>query len=296
LPLDRFEAELTALSDEELSTVVGSIPDVSSDIARLREIASALVAGESMAGLLTDEEVLERAARWIAGISAKAPVVVIVDDLDSASPSVLHVIGQLATLSMPKRVLVVGSIRAPFEGISPHLTRLTATLEAAACIDRIELPPLNEGEIDELLERMRIAPRERIVGRLQELTAGNPLLLAELLSMGPPERVVNEWSSPPRVRDLARKRTAELGRATAEILKHASLFERDFTVDLLATTAGTSIGTAAVLVDRAVEAHVLQPSTIHSYRFAHQLFRHALAADLSADQRADGHRRIARAL
>ncbi len=65
--------------------------------------------------------------------------------------------------------------------------------------------------IDELLQRMRIAPRKKLVARLEELTAGNPLLLAELLSMGSPERVVSEWSSPPRVRDLARKRTAELG-------------------------------------------------------------------------------------
>jgi DNA-binding SARP family transcriptional activator len=293
----RVIAEATlALSDEELSTVIGILPEVRSDIARLREVASALVAGESMTGLPTDEEVLDRAARWLAALSAKAPVVVIVDDLDSASPSVLHVIGQLATLSMPKRVLVVGSIRSPYEKTSPHLARVTARFEELGCIDRIELPPLDECEIDELLERMRIAPREELVGRLQELTAGNPLLLAELLSLGPPERVVGEWSSPPRVRDLTRKRTAALGRATAEILKHASLFERDFTVDLLAEIAGTSAGTTSVLIDRAVEAHVLQPSTIHSYRFSHQLFRHALAADLSAVQRADGHRRIAQAL
>jgi DNA-binding SARP family transcriptional activator len=293
----RVIAEATlALSDEELTAVITTLPEISPDVGRLRELASALVAGESVAGLLSDEEILQRASRWIAALSAKAPVVVIVDDLDSASPSVLHVIGQLATLSMPKRVLVVGSIRSPFERTSPHLARLTATLEALGCLDHIALPPLDEREIDELLDRMRIAPRGKLVGRLRELTAGNPFLLAELLSMGPPERVVSEWSSPPRVRDLARKRTAELGRATAEILKHASLFERDFTVDLVAETAGTSVGTTAVLIDRAVEAHVLQPSTIHSYRFAHQLFRHALAADLSEVQRADGHRRIAQAL
>ena len=159
------------------------------------------------------------------------------------------------------------------------------------------LPPLDEADIDELLEaHARSRHGCSSVRRLQELTAGNPLLLAELLSMGPPERVVTEWTSPPRVRDIARKRTAELGRATAEILKHASLFEHDFTVELLAETAGTSVGTTAALFDRAVEAHVLQPSTIHSYRFAHQLFRHSLAADLPAAQRADGHRRIALAL
>jgi DNA-binding SARP family transcriptional activator len=292
----RVIAEATSgLSDDELSEVVGSLPDVPSDIARVREVASALVAGEPMGGILRDEDVLRGAPRWIAALSAKAPVVVVVDDIDRAGTPALHVIEQLASLSMPKRVLVIGSLRAP-ERASPQLARMTAALERLGCVDHLALPPLDERDIDELLKRMRVAPRDAIVGRLQELTAGNPLLLAELLSIGPPERVVDEWTSPPRVRDLVRQRTAELGRATAEILKHASLFENDFTVELLAETARTSAGTAATLIDRAVEAHVLLPSTIHSYRFAHQLFRHALVADLSVAQRADGHRRIAQAL
>jgi DNA-binding SARP family transcriptional activator len=293
----RAIAEATlGLSDEELTEIFGSLPDVPSDIARVRAVANALAAGESPSGVLRDEDVLRGAARWIAGISAKAPVVLVIDDIDSASTSALHVIGQLASLSMPKRVLVIGSLRAPFDRTSPQLARLTAVLERMSCVARFTLPPLNQDDIDELLKRMRVAPREALVLRLQELTAGNPLLLAELLSSGPLERVVNEWSSPPRVRDLVRKRTAELGRATADLLKHASLFEHDFTVELLAAAAGTSTGTTAALIDRAVEAHVLHPSTIRSYRFAHQLFRHSLVADLSPAQRAAGHRQIALAL
>ncbi len=293
----RVIAEATlGLSDDELRTIASPLPDVPSDIAGVRAVATALAAGEPLSGMLRDEDVLRGAARWIAALSAKAPVVVIVDDVDSASTSALHVIGQLASLSMPKRVLVIGSLRAPFERTSPQLARLTAALERMGCVDRFTLPPLDESDIDELLERMRVAPRDALVSRLHELTAGNPLLLAELLSSGPPERIVNQWSSPPRARDLVRKRTAELGRATAELLKHASLFEHDFTVELLAETAGTSPGTTAALIDRAVEAHVLHPSTIHSFRFAHQMFRHALIADLSPAQRAAGHRRIAHAL
>ena len=90
------EASL-GLSDEELTTVIGTLPDADYDLARgPRRSRSALVAGEPMDGILTDEEVLERGARWIAGLSAKAPVVLIADDLDSARTSVLHVIGQLA--------------------------------------------------------------------------------------------------------------------------------------------------------------------------------------------------------
>lgn len=293
----RVIAEATSgLSDDELATVIGHLPDAPPDVAQVRDIASALVAGASMGSLLRDEDVLRGAAPWISALSGKAPVVVVIDDLDGASSSVLHVIAHLASLSMPKRVLVIGSLRAPFERTSPQLARLTAALESLGCVDHIALPPLDERDIDELLERMRVAPREALVGRLQELSAGNPLLLAELLSIGPPERVVAEWSSPPRVRDLVRKRTAELGRATAEMLKHASLFEQDFTVELLAETAETTLGTTAALIDRAVEAHVLIPSTLRSYRFAHQLYRQVLVTDVSAVQRADGHRRIAQSL
>ena len=74
------------------------------------------------------------------------------------------------------------------------------------------------------------------------------------------------------------------------------MFESDFTLEAVAKATGTSIGTAATLVDRAVAANVLQPSTLSSYRFAHQLFRRALVADLSAPERAAGHRNIALAL
>jgi DNA-binding SARP family transcriptional activator len=293
----RVIAEATlSFSEGELTALASNLSMPRSNVAQIHAVASALVAGEPMAGLVRDEAVLRDAAQWIAALSMKAPVVVVVDDLDTASPAVLQVIAQLASLSMPKRVLVIGSLRSRVEWTSPHLARIAGALETSGCVVRVELPPLSDHDIDELLTRMRVAPRAALVARLGELTGGNALLLAELLSTGPPERVVNEWSSPPRVRDLVRKRTAELGRPTAEILKHASLFLHDFTVDLLAECAGTTPGTTAVLVDRAVDAHVLQPSTIHSYRFAHQLFGQALAADLSVAQRADGHRRVAIAL
>jgi DNA-binding SARP family transcriptional activator len=183
----RVIAEATlGLSDDELKTVFHDLPDVPADIAQIRAVASALVAGESMRGILRDEDVLRGAARWIAALSAKAPVVVVIDDIDIAGTSALHVVGQLASLSMPKRVLVIGTLRAPFERTSPQLTRLSAALEQSGCVDRLVLPPLDESDIDELLGRMRVAPRETLVRRLQELTAGNPLLLAELLSTGHP--------------------------------------------------------------------------------------------------------------
>ena len=93
-----------------------------------------------------------------------------------------------------------------------------------------------------------------------------------------------------------RQRLAELGRATAQLLEQASLFENDFTIEALAKISGTSEATVSHLVDQAVVAHVLQLSTLKSYRFSHQLLRQALVADLPPSERAAGHRRIAEAM
>ena len=159
----RVIAEATlGLSDEELSPSSAIIPDVPSDIARVRARRVGVGRRRVDARASSATRTCSGARPgWIAALSAKAPVVVVVDDLDSASTSVLHVIGQLASLSMPKRVLVIGSVRAPFERTSPQLARLTAALERMGCVDRFALPPLDEGDIDELLERMRVAPRQR---------------------------------------------------------------------------------------------------------------------------------------
>jgi DNA-binding SARP family transcriptional activator len=293
----RVVAEATLrLSDDELRFIIDGVPDVPNDVARVRAVASELIAGRPLKGLLRDEDLLRGMGRWIAALSLKAPVVLLVDDLDVAGTAVQHVIWKLAALSIPKRVLIVASARGPVDQTSPSLARIVGALERLGVVDRIGLPTFDADAVNQLLKQMRVAPHVELVDRLYGLTAGNPLLLAEILSLGPPERVVDHWSSRPRVRDVVRQRTAELGRATAEFLSHASLLEHDFTVELLSDIVGSSPSTVQTLVDRAVDAHVLLPSTIRSYRFCHQLFRQTLLGDLTPAQRADGHRRIACAL
>ncbi len=222
-------------------------------------------------------------------------MVLVIDDLDDVGDALLHVIWQLSIVHIPRRVLVVASVRSDRQPTS-LLARMLAELERRHLLHRIELPPFESLEIEQLLERMHVERIEELVSPLHDLTGGNPFLLAETLSMGSPERIVDEWSCPPQVRDLVRQRVAELGRATAELLRLASLFSRDFTAEVLADAADASVETVRSLVDRAVAAQVLLPSTLRSYRFAHQLFRHALVAEQTERQSAEGHRRIAQAL
>ncbi len=287
---------LQTLSDEELGIIAEDFPDILPEhLPQVRETINAL-ASRGEHDRVPDDDIKKFAAPWIAALSAKAPVIVVIDDLETAGASVLDVLTQLSSLETPKRVLFLGSTRGGVDHAFPHLARVVSALDESGLVARIELPSLALHDVDELLSRMRVEPRVRLVDRLYDLTGGNALLLAELLSSGPAERIIDDWPTRPRIRDIVRKRTAELGRAAAELLKCAAQFEQDFTVELLAEVSGATPPMVAGLVDRAVEAHVLQPSTLTSFRFAHQLFRQTLVADLSARQRSDGHRRIASAL
>lgn len=285
------------LSDPELQQIMDNVFDVTAEPASLRQVASEFIASRTPNQAFPDQRFLRYVTPWIASLSAKAPVVIVVDDLPNVGSSFLRVVWELTMLSTPKRVLIIGSTRAPVDQtLAPGLVRTMQALDRRGLLRRLTLAPLTRADVDDLLERMYVAPRGKLVGPLFSLTAGNPFMLAETLSLGTPDQVVGQWSAPPRVRDVTRQRTAELGRATAELLALACLFETDFTLEAIAQATGTTTATAATLVDRAVTALVLQPSTLSSYCFAHLSFRHALIADVSVSERQAGHRAIACAL
>lgn len=295
--LVRAMAEVTlGFSDEDLQFLARDMPEIPEDIPFLRSMVRSIVSGDDIGALLNDANILNDGARWIAAFSAKAPVVIIVDDFDTAGTPLNHIVGKLVALSMPKRVLVVGSARGPVDKTAPQLAQLVSAMTERGLAASIALEPLSPDDIDALLGRMRIAPRKILVERLAALTGGHPLLLAEILGSGPVERVIDDWAAPPRVTDVVRRRTAELGQATADVLRAASLFEDDFSIELLAEVMGATEATVARLLDRAVDAHVIQPTSARTYRFAHRTYRQTLIGDLGRERRAEGHRRVAAAL
>ncbi len=270
------------LTREELDLVLVSVPDL------------AAVLGPHAP---SQERVLGRAASWLAALSAKAPVVLLVDDLDRASASLLHVIGQLFAVDV-KRVLVLASAGSDGARNSQSLRRLIDELAERSAVDRVQLGPLTADDIITLLERMEIAPgtRQRITPELVELTSGNPFMIAELLNTAPPEHLAEQWEVPPRVRDVVLARLDSLGRTTGDALKVASVFEHEFTASLLSEILELPESAAATIIARALAAQMLQPSGLHTYRFTHQLARRTIAESLSREERVDAHRHAAIAI
>ena len=223
---------------------------------RVRKIASAFLSGRPTTSELPDERFLRHVAPWIVALSAKAPVVIVVDDLATVGSSFLRVVWQLTTLPTPKRVLIIGSVRTPLDYKAPSsaLPRALSRSTGAACCAGSRSPRWSRPMSASVLERMYVARRDEVVGPLYELTGRQPLHArggAQPRVAGAGDRALVVATPSPRRR--TRQRTAELGRATAELLARASLFETDFTLEAIAKATGTSIGTAATLVDRAVQ-------------------------------------------
>jgi len=87
---------LQTVSDEELGIIAEAFPDIRPEhIPQVRETINALATGDER---VPDDDIKKFAAPWIAALSAKAPVIVMIDDLETAGASLLDVITQLSSL------------------------------------------------------------------------------------------------------------------------------------------------------------------------------------------------------
>lgn len=280
-------------------TIVALASGIDAALRRLLPHERKLVVGNEDTSLVSlanggDPDHLQReAVTALQRLSMKAPVLVLIDDIDRAGASLLNVITDLALLGTPKRILVVATACPDHTAM---IDRLYGALVRRGRADRIELGALTEDDLDEVLQRLRVAPRREVVRRLYALTRGDPFMLSELLNSGPPERIAENWPVPPRVRDVVLARVDGLGRGAIEVLRWCALVQFDFAVETIAAISGIAPSTVATMIERAVDAQIVQPSGALSYRFVHELARRTIAEDWPARDRADAHRRIAVAL
>src|SRR5262249_19495573 len=151
---------------------IANSENLQATVRQVRDSATEIAAGRPPQQLVSEAALIENSARWIAELSAKAPVVLVVDDLDTAGSALLHVIWQLAGVTTPKRVLVVGSARIDRMPVS-ELARTLSALQRRGLLDRIVLPELGTREIEELLDRMQVERFAELAEPLHELTGGN---------------------------------------------------------------------------------------------------------------------------
>ncbi|MEO6708131.1 MAG: protein kinase, partial [Planctomycetota bacterium] len=132
----------------------------------------------------TETSVVAALVRWLILLSKRSPLVVFVDDVNFADEATLSVFTRVAEELSGKPLFLVLGRRLHDGVVHPRmLEQLERTLDTRALTARIELEPLDEQAVVDLVTRLfhHSAPRLRIAQVLRQRSRGNPGLIAEIL-------------------------------------------------------------------------------------------------------------------
>jgi len=261
-----------------------------------------------------DEErfrLLDAVSQFIIATSARAPVVLVLDDLHWADGGTIAMLRHVARFLPGQRTLVLGAYRDVELDRQHPLADALAALRSEAEYERILVKGLDEGEVRALLTD--IAEQDvpdAFVQAISAETDGNPFFIREVLIHLADEAKIYQqdgrWTAnvsiaemgiPEGVRQVIGRRLSRLSASANRLLTAASGFNGPFRVGLAAGAAGLDEADALDAIDAALEAQLVQPAgDAESYDFAHALIRHTLYSELSPSRQVRLHRGIAEAM
>lgn len=216
------------------------------------------------------EALIVALVEFLRATAARAPLLLVVDDLQWADPSTLELIGRVLGAPVPGLLLVLTArdeLHAPWPSV-----------------ERLALDRLSRAELDELAQRL---PEGRhldrsVVDEAIERSDGIPFFLEELLrtsALGPVEADRRDAAIPPALRDLLLARFAAPG-VDLRLAQLLATIGGEATAPMAAAVCGIPLPQVEARLAPLVDADILlhRPGEPPSYRF-----RHHLLAELAYD-------------
>jgi tetratricopeptide (TPR) repeat protein/transcriptional regulator with XRE-family HTH domain len=291
----------------------------------LPELAERAIAPAPAWTLTPEQErrlMFDAVARFLANVASASGTLLVLDDLQWASPDTLHLLAALlgsqsASDGQAPALRILGAYRGSEVPAHAPLSLLLAELEPQRLAARLELGPLEPAAAAELLDLLLTRAegradsgsetRERLLRRAegvpfflvsyaQALRSG--ALDASPADAGEPNPDAVPWD----VAQSIRLRVAALPGPARTLLGVAAVAGRAISrADLFAIAGqvGNDLATDEALLvalEAAASARLLVETGDDAYAFAHDLIREVTLADLSAARRETWHRRVGEAL
>jgi DNA-binding winged helix-turn-helix (wHTH) protein len=307
------------LSQDALRAAMGpGAADIAEAMPELREFLPELPRAPAIDSVSARFRFFDSMTRFLRTRAEQRPIVLLVDDLQSAGEPTLRLLAFLVRHIDTARVLVAGSARQASmreggpAGLLAELAREPAT--RCAQIDGFSL-----SELGSYLERKlgSLAPRPALT-TLHDQTAGNPLFLEQILgrakmtamslfcARGEPRASTDEvhWTQIQSAADNTGLRGAierhleVLPAPTRALLRAAAAIGREFSLGLLLDLANLSSELLLAQLSEAADAGIVRllSDGVGRYRFTHALIRDALYVQTPSAERASLHGRIGAAL
>ncbi len=282
-----------SLSPDELRVYARDCPWVARV---LPELALAGVV-EAPAPLLPERErrlVFAAMVRFVANVAGSAGTLLVLDDLQWAGPDALEVLLALAHAAARTPIRIVCAYRGAEARPSAALGATLAELAEAGLTLHHTVPPLARSEARRMLEGLAPHPatlRPALRDQLVQRSAGVPFFITSLA-----QGMTGDPSEAPW--DLAqslRQRVAALPDPARELLDAAAVVGREARHDVLMALTSRPRDEALDALESACRTRLLEEDG-DTVRFAHDVIREVVEADLDAARRQMLHRRVAEML
>lgn len=276
----------------------------------------------------------ERSFRHFMQASAceDSPLVLFLDDLQWADSASLAVLEAVLSSAEQSHLLVIGNHRDAEVDARHPLAKCLERLDGRVAIERIELGPLSDTDVEQLVSDalpLRAEPVEPLARCIASKTSGNPFFVAQFLQRLHAEGHLRfetgrgyYWDSDAiagldvtdNVVDLVLSRLGRLEEGTQRLLELAACIGHDFDLSTLAVIAENSPAEVARALRPALSDGFVLPAGIRHrtlddallddgtaeaqvrYRFAHDRVQQAAVAGIAEGERSRVHARVGRRL
>ena len=231
-------------------------------------------------------------AGLLAEISAGAPLVIVLDDLQWGHGPAVALLRHVLRAPQPRRLLVLGTYRDAETAETAPVLALAAEAHREGTLCPVALAGLDPAAVEALAAALDPAMPADVARRLHRETDGNPLFVEELVRYG-----VDGAELPAGVRAVTQRRLARLGPDARRVLDLAAVAGREIDFDVLGAAAELEEEALVAALEELLRARILQEAgRVGRYGFRHAVVRKALLDALGALRAARLHGRVGEAI
>lgn len=243
---------------------------------------------------LSSAQVLELVLGLVERLSAREPLLILLEDLHWADRSTLDLAAFLVQNLRRVPAALVVTYRSDEIDRRHPLRPLLATWDRSRSITHVELERFDrEDTRAQLAAILGTPPDPRTLEMVFDRSEGNAFLAEEMLAL---VRAGNPRGLPPSLRDVLLARVDQIGPAATAVLRTAAVAGRSVPERLLVTVCGLPEDQALAGIRESVDAHLLVVDATDRYAFRHALARDAVYDDLLPGERMRLHAAFADAL
>jgi len=249
--------------------------------------------------------IFESLVTLLTRLCGERPLLLTLEDLHWADATTLELLRLLPRRLAHGRLLILATMRT--DEPDSTLDHWLATLQRNRLLTRLDLPPLAEPDVAQMVEALlQTRVSSAFVATINRRAEGNPFFVEEIVHAmadgGPMYASGGQMNAtgsiPASVAEAVGQRLDGLDVETRRIAEAASVIGRRFSFDLLGPVTGRTgddvIGALRVLIANYLV--IEEPGSMLGFTFRHALTRDAIYHRLLGPERRQFHRAVARSL